>query len=235
MNNAPPFGQEPDDLTGFGPVDHAYADGLCASGAYYIAASADKIYSSNESIIGSIGVVANCFNISKLLDKLGIDSLAITEGKDKDIMNPLRPWKENEEAPLREIASQSYNNFVDVVAAARPSLNKEKIINDYGARVFSSLKAQECGFIDDGNSNRETVLSDLIKAANISDEYQVIQLLPKRWMDHFLKDKFSLLSGKMVHEIQIGPRKMVITDDYPYLCLYQPGSSQNLLHPFNCF
>ena len=73
----------------------AYVDGLCASGGMYIACAADKIYATDVSLVGSVGVLFPSFmNFSKLLDTVGVQSLTISSCKGKDDMNPLRPWKE---------------------------------------------------------------------------------------------------------------------------------------------
>ena len=61
-----------------------------ASGGYYIAASADKIFASNSSIVGSIGVRIDSLNFKSLFNKLGIKSQTISSGKDKLILDPFQ-------------------------------------------------------------------------------------------------------------------------------------------------
>src|SRR5690606_9333623 len=73
---------------------YAYVDGLCASGGMYIAAAADKIFASDVSLIGSVGVISPpTFNFTKTMEKLGIEALTLSAGIGKDDLNPFRPWK----------------------------------------------------------------------------------------------------------------------------------------------
>jgi len=186
---------------------YAYVDGLCASGGMYIASATDKILASPSSVIGSIGVILGpTFNFSGLMDKYGVQALTITQGKDKDMLNPFRPWQPGEDASLRNITLNLYDRFVSIVTTARPNLDRDKLINEYGAQVFVAENAQMLGYIDNGNADYDTAISELAKAAKIpeNDMYQVLTIEP---MHPFLSDlaqgQFSLLNGKVTHHFQI--------------------------------
>jgi ClpP class serine protease len=129
------------------------------------------------------------FNFSDAMSKYGVAALTLTEGKDKDELNPFRPWKPNEAASLQDIMASLYDRFVSIVAAARPMLTQEKLVNDYGAHVFISQKAAELGYIDFGNSNYADALTGLATAAQIegNQKYQVVRLS----VQHTLADLFS--------------------------------------------
>lgn len=190
---------------------YAFVDGLCASGGMYVASSADKIYATDVSIIGSVGVIAPTFmNFTKLMEKIGVEALTISAGKDKDALNPLRPWKPDEDKNYKELIEYYYQHFVNVVTSNRSGINKEKLIQDYGARVFNAESAQEHGFIDSGKSTLKEALKDLVKAANIEGNYQVIRLERKDWWSMLFADsKFTglstLLTGKITHQLQLTP------------------------------
>jgi len=190
---------------------YAYVDGLCASGGFYIACACDKIYASPNSIIGSVGsLMGPFFNFSKAMDTYGIEAHIITDGKDKDMMNPFRKWKKDEDASLKVISDYGYQLFVNIVASAR-NINKDTLINEYGANVFDTEKAQNIGYIDRGNSSYSATLEDLLDVANIDKDksYQVIGLSPKKtWCYPFLSQakiffesllKDLLLSAKYVN------------------------------------
>lgn len=170
---------------------YAYVDGICASGSFYVACAANKIYASPMSMIGSVGALMGPFvNVSKTLEKWGVSTITITEGKDKDIMNPLRPWKKDEDQTLKEIGEYNYQRFVEIVSSAR-KIDKDKIINEYGAHIFSSPKSKEIGYIDVANSTYEKALLDLLNAASIDPQksYQVVTLSPKvSWTQLFLTE-----------------------------------------------
>jgi protease IV len=205
---------------------YAYVDGLCASGGFYIAAAADKIYSSPVSIIGSVGVIMGpFFNVNQLLNKWGIQSLTLTEGKNKDMMNPFRPWKEKEEASLKDLSSYFYNRFVDIVTLNRKKLDKEKLINDYGALVFNPEKAEKLGFIDKANVSLEDAFLDLLKMAKIDEKspYQVIELAPKPRLLDSLINSSSLDALKLIKEfLHINPKNSSSPIDNFYY-MYQPN------------
>ncbi len=204
---------------------YAFVDGLCASGGVYVTSSADRIYATPSSVVGSVGVILGPnFNFTGTMDKMGVQALTITQGKDKDSLNPFRPWKPDEDKPIRAITESLYERFVAVVAAARPNLTREKLVNDYGARIFISSEAKELGYIDDADSDYSAALRDLVKASGIPDNtpYQVFQLHPKlNLFSELGYTKLSLLKGKITHVFQIGPN---LTSEMSgkFLYLYQP-------------
>ena len=205
---------------------YAYVDGLCASGGMYIASAADKIFASSSSIIGSIGVILGpTFNFSGLMDRYGVQSMTISAGKDKDLLNPFRPWKPDEGASLRIITADLYERFVAIVTAARPLLDRDKLINEYGANVFIAKKAQMLGYIDVADSDYATAVSELVKQAKFSEEefYQVMTISPARpFLADLTQGKLSLLTGKMTHQFQMNS-SMNSELSGRFLYLYQPG------------
>ncbi len=178
----------------------AYVDGLCASGGMYVASSADKIYATNVSLIGSVGVrLATALNVSKILNKLEIETLTLTAGKNKDALNPLRPWQAGEEQPYRLILEHYYQDFVNIVAKARPQIDEKKLIEHYGADVYPAQLALEYGFIDERVEDISEVIDVLAKTCNIEKDYQVLQLKTSNWINEVFCDTPFLLTGKIAH------------------------------------
>lgn len=174
----------------------AFVDGICASGGFYIACASNKIYASPMSMIGSVGALLGpFFNVSKTLENWGINTLTLTQGKDKDLMNPFRPWSKEEDKTLIEINEAIYDRFVSIVATSR-NLDKDKIINEYGAHVFSCQKAKDIGYIDEANSNYDQAMIDLLKEAGIDSTkpYQVVTIYPKKtWYQCYLNQTRSFI------------------------------------------
>jgi len=201
----------------------AYVDGLCASGGMYIASSADQIFASPSSLIGSVGVIYGpMFNISETLKKIGIEALTLTQGIDKDALNPTRPWKPGEDASYKAITAFMYQQFVDIVTAARPHLDKEKLTEEYGARVFNCIDAQKFGFIDHALSNRNAALLSLLSEAQIDPDkpYQVVELKTNtNWLSQMIKGQSTLVSGKIEHTLNLGQPKL--RDQFAYLYLHE--------------
>ncbi|HSX12425.1 MAG TPA: S49 family peptidase, partial [Rhabdochlamydiaceae bacterium] len=204
---------------------YTYVEGLCASGGMYIASASDRILASPESIIGSVGVLLGpTFNVSEAMDKIGVKALTLTAGKDKDALNPFRPWVAGEEDSIKKITLSLYNRFVDIVVAARPALDRTLLVQDYGAQVFVAEEAQALGFIDDGNSSYNAALKELAAAANFKEgeKYQVLHIeSPHGIITELAQGKASFLSGKIKHVFPLGPN---ITSEMSgkFLYLYTP-------------
>lgn len=184
---------------------YAYIDGLCASGGMYIAVAADEIYASDVSMIGSIGVLSPSFiNVSQLLDKIGVQSLTLTAGKGKDDLNPLRPWKPGESDNIKSLIDHYYQMFVNIVTTNRPQIDKEKLINDYGAKVFNAVQAKEYGYIDANGLSYNDVLRKLVAKIGVKDNnYQVMEFKKKSWFSELFSSESTILKGKITHYHQL--------------------------------
>lgn len=188
---------------------YAFVDGMCASGGMYIACAADRIYSTSDSIIGSVGVrLGPAFNFSQAMDKVGISSLTLTEGKNKDALNPFRPWKEGEDAALRDVMAKSYDQFVAVVTTARKGISRSDLVDNYGAQIYIATDAEKNGYIDFSNSDYNTCLAALVEAAGIHKEieYQVLLIEPHfSLVENLSKSQNTLLKGKIEHVLAPAP------------------------------
>jgi len=155
----------------------AYVDGLCASGGTYIACAADKIYASEESLIGHVGVLLSppFFNVSKLMERLGVQSKTFYAGKDKDDMNPFRPWREDEGQNFDRLVHFMYGRFMKVVAESRPKLTVD-ILKEEGAQIYPAPQAEELGYIDGRMNTLDDLLKDFATELGIYDNYQFVVL-----------------------------------------------------------
>ena len=117
---------------------------------------------------------------------------------------------------MQELLSSAYRRFVEIVAKERPQLTIDRLTNEIGAQIYAPARSKELGFIDEANSDYSTALKDLAQAAGIDEiPYQVITLEKKKsWLKEMM-EKSPLLSGKIKHEVHVGP--------------YQPSSLQGKL------
>ena len=127
---------------------------MCASGGYYIAAAADKIYADRGSIVGSIGVLINGFGFVEGMKELGIERRLMTAGEHKGILDPFSPLNEFDEKHLKRMLDQLHVQFIDKVKQGRG----ERLKLDAYPEVFSGLfwsgeEAKEIGLIDDFGSS----------------------------------------------------------------------------------
>ncbi len=188
---------------------YGFIDGLCASGGMYIACACDKIFATSSSIVGSVGVLMGPnFNVADTMERYGVKSMTITEGKDKDMLNPFRPWVPGEDVSVRNCIRFSYEQFVHIVTTARPMLDKQKLVDEYGAQIYPAPQSAVLGYIDQGESSYVEALKDLVVQAGIGEEepYQVICLkAPHNFFEQLIKGKGTLLEGKMIHRVEMGP------------------------------
>jgi protease-4 len=128
---------------------------MCASGGYYIAAAADKIYADQGSIVGSIGVLMNGFGFVQAMDSLGIERRLLTAGEHKALMDPFSPLREEDMTHVQGILDQLHGQFIEKVKEGRG----DRLKLEYYPEVFSGLfwsgeQAKQMGLIDDfGNSS----------------------------------------------------------------------------------
>ncbi len=172
---------------------YAYIDGMCASGGMYIASSTEKSLATPVSVIGSVGVrLGPNFNIFDVMQKHGVMEKTLTAGKDKNALSPFKQWQPGEADSIQAIVDHDYNRFVDIVVKSHPRLDRNNLINDYGAKVFDASKAASLGYVDNGDSSYSQALLALCEKAGIKQDqkYQVIELVPQRF---FIAD---LLEGK---------------------------------------
>lgn len=202
---------------------YAFIDGFCASGGFYIACAADKIFANDVSLIGSIGVLMpSIMNFSQLLEKIGVQSLTLYDGKGKDNLNPFRPWKKGEEDNIKSCIDYYYEMFVNIATAARPGLDKTKLIDEYGANVFPAEIAKQHGYIDEFNYTLNQTLKLLAEKIDIQDNYyQVIELENKNWISELFHSQFNLMTGKVTHHLEL-PVEMSPQFSNQYLYLYRP-------------
>ncbi len=90
-----------------------------ASGGYYIASAANKIFANEASIVGSIGVIMEYYNYGDLLRWAKLNQVLIKAGKLKDIGNPARPMTPEERAYLQSLVDNMHAQFINAVAEGR--------------------------------------------------------------------------------------------------------------------
>ena len=121
---------------------------VAASGGYYIAAPADTILASPNTITGSIGVYGLFPNIQVLLnDKIGISTDVVKTNAHSDVMSINNPLDPAERAYIQKMIDDTYNTFVKVVAEGRDK-SFEEIDAIGGGRVWAGANALELGLID---------------------------------------------------------------------------------------
>jgi protease IV len=146
---------------------YAVVEDMCASGGYYIAAAAERIYVDKASIVGSIGVLMDGFGFTETLKKLGVERRLLTAGENKGFLDPFSPLKPEHQAHAQAVLDEVHQQFIKVVRDGRGERLKET------PEMFSGLfwtgeRSIELGLAD-AIGNSDSVARDVIKEENIVD------------------------------------------------------------------
>jgi len=140
---------------------YVVVEDLCASGCYYIAVAADKIYANKGSMIGSIGVRMDTFGFTNLMDKLGIENRSMHAGEHKTFIDPFSPIDEAGRAFFQEkVLEKTHQQFIQAVRDGRGDRIKETD-ETYTGLVWLGDDSVENGLID-GLSDLNSVARDIV-------------------------------------------------------------------------
>jgi len=146
---------------------YAVVDDICASGGYYVAAGADKIFVDKASIVGSIGVLMDGFGFTQTMEKLGVERRLLTAGENKGFLDPFSPVDPKQQAIAKEMLEEIHGQFIAVVREGRGKRLKETP-EMFSGLVWSGEKSIQLGLADAFGSV-ESVARDVIKAEDIVD------------------------------------------------------------------
>ncbi|HUX89849.1 MAG TPA: S49 family peptidase [Gallionellaceae bacterium] len=146
---------------------YVVVEDICASGGYYIAAAADKIFVNKASIVGSIGVLMDGFGFTGTMNKLGVERRLLTAGENKGFMDPFSPRNPKHEAFTKLMLGEIHQQFISVVRDGRGKRLKETP-EIFSGLFWSGQKSIELGLADEIGS-LGSVARDVIKAENIVD------------------------------------------------------------------
>ncbi|PHV08736.1 S49 family peptidase [Janthinobacterium sp. BJB412] len=161
---------------------YVVVDEICASGGYYIAAAADRIYVNKASIVGSIGVLMDGFGFTGIMDKVGIERRLLTAGENKGFMDPFSPQTEKHKQHAQAMLNEIHQQFIHVVRAGRGKRLKETP-EMFSGLFWSGAKAVDMGLADAFGSV-DSVARDIVHAEDIID-YTQHEGLPERVLKKF--------------------------------------------------
>ena len=146
---------------------YAVVEDLCASGGYYVAVAADKIYVNKASMIGSIGVLMNGFGFTGTMEKLGVERRLLAAGENKGFLDPFSPLNDEQKVHAKQMLSEIHEQFIEVVRKGRGKRLKETP-EMFSGLVWVGQKSIELGLAD-ALGSVEQVARDVIKAEDIVD------------------------------------------------------------------
>ncbi|MDH5355438.1 MAG: S49 family peptidase [Gammaproteobacteria bacterium] len=140
---------------------------IAASGGYFVASAADKIYVNQSSLVGSIGVRMDNFGFVDLIQKLGIERRLITAGENKGLLDPFLPEDQGQKAHLQAMLNEVHQHFINAVKQGRGDKLSEHA-DLFSGLIWTGEKAIELGLVDDYGTTK-SVARDVIGAETLVD------------------------------------------------------------------
>lgn len=124
-----------------------FVEDVAASGGYMIAVAGDEIIADPSSIVGSIGVVSASFGFPDLLKKIGVERRVHTAGRNKAVLDPFQPEKEEDVERLKALQVEVHETFIDLVKERRAGRLKDDP-DLFTGLFWTGKKGLELGLVD---------------------------------------------------------------------------------------
>lgn len=178
---------------------YAVVEDVCASGGYYVAAAADRIYVDRASLVGSIGVLMDGFGFTGTLEKLGVERRLLTAGENKGFLDPFSPLSEKQRAFAQQMLDQIHQQFISAVKAGRGNRLKETP-ELFSGLVWNGETSIRLGLAD-GLGSVGSVSRDVIGAEDVVD-YTVKESVTERLSKQFGASLAQGMSG-VANEVRL--------------------------------
>jgi protease-4 len=146
---------------------YAVVEDICASGGYYVAVAADKIFVNKASIVGSVGVLMDGFGFTGTMEKFGVERRLLTAGQNKGFLDPFSPVVPAQREYAQQMLNDIHQQFIAVVREGRGKRLKETP-EMFSGLVWSGEKSIKLGLAD-ALGSADYVAREVIKAENIVD------------------------------------------------------------------
>lgn len=179
---------------------YAVVEDICASGGYYIAVAADKIFVDKASIVGSIGVLMDGYGFTEAMKKVGVERRLMTAGENKGMLDPFSPVNPKQQAFAQSMLNQIHQQFITVVREGRGSRLKEDA-DTFSGLFWNGEESIKLGLAD-AQGSAEYVAREVIKQSEIVDfTYQ------ETVVDRFAKK----LGASMAQELGVSAKNLLPT------------------------
>ncbi len=174
---------------------YAVVSDIAASGGYYVAAAADRIYVNKSSLVGSIGVRLDMFGFVELMQKLGVERRLLTAGENKALLDPFLPEQEAQRAHLQGVLNEVHAHFIDAVKSGR---GDRMVESDelFSGLIWSGEQALDLGLVD-AYGTRQSVARDL-------SAEDIVDFTPRQSLLTRIADRIGASAGESVSEMLLG-------------------------------
>ncbi len=146
---------------------YAVVEDICASGGYYIAVAADKIYVDKASIVGSIGVLMDGYGFTEVMKKVGVERRLMTAGENKGMLDPFSPINPKQQVLAQTMLNEIHEQFKTVVRHGRGARLKETP-ETFSGLFWSGEQGIKLGLAD-AIGSADYVAREVIKQEEIVD------------------------------------------------------------------
>ena len=161
---------------------YAVVEDICASGGYYVAAAADKIFVNKASVVGSIGVLMDGFGFTGAMDKFGVERRLLTAGQNKGFLDPFSPQDQRQKEHAQILLGEIHRQFIEVVRQGRGARLKETP-EMFSGLLWTGSQSIAMGLADDYGTV-DSIARDLIKAETVLDN-SVKENIAERFVRRF--------------------------------------------------
>lgn len=168
---------------------------VAASGGYFVAAAADRIYVNKSSLLGSIGVRLDAFGFVELMEKLGIERRLLTAGDNKALLDPFLPEQETQRAHLQAMLDEVHEHFIDAVRRGRG----ERLVESedlFSGLLWSGEKALDLGLAD-AYGTRHSIAREF-------EAEEIVDFTPRRNLLARIADRIGASVGQRIGEFLLG-------------------------------
>jgi protease-4 len=162
---------------------------VAASGGYFVAAAADRIYVNPSSLVGSIGVRMDSFGFVDLMKKVGVERRLLTAGENKGLLDPFLPEQPQQKAHLQTMLNEVHQQFIKAVRDGRG----DRLIESEGifsGLIWSGEKALELGLVD-AYGNTDSVAREL-------QVEEIVDFTPKSGLMERIADRLGASIGRSI-------------------------------------
>jgi protease-4 len=140
---------------------------MAASGGYFVATAADRIYVNKSSLVGSIGVRMDSFGLVDLIKKIGVERRLLTAGEHKGSLDPFLPEDAGEKEHFQKMLDQIHQHFIQAVKDGRGDRLQDSP-DLFSGRMWTGEEGISLGLVDDYGTS-EQVARDVIKHEELKD------------------------------------------------------------------
>lgn len=171
---------------------------VAASGGYYIAAPAERLFANPGTITGSIGVIMSFANYQDLMEKVGVKNQVVKSGKFKDTGSGSRPFTEAEKELVQSLIDDVHAQFVEAISLGR-KLPAAQVAQLADGRIYSGRQALEVGLVDE-LGNLQDAIAYAAELTGLGDDPSLVYPRPekKEFLDRLLNGSLSRFGTELI-------------------------------------